>query len=75
MWSSLATAIEGNLGSTELPRVNPLLNLNDCKTHLDKLEYVEMIKSSSFGVVNKTKVGIVTMAVKKSMGIAIIMLE
>ncbi|KAM7536677.1 hypothetical protein Aperf_G00000083108 [Anoplocephala perfoliata] len=65
-----SVTIDGDLGLTEPrpPRVNPPLDLGECKIDLDKLEFLEEIGSGNFGVVYTAKVSNVLMAVKKSKG-------
>lgn len=66
----IATTIDGKIGLTEPrpARINPPLNLNDCKYDLNKLEFLEVLGSGNFGVVYKAKIGNVLMAVKRSKG-------
>ncbi|KAM7536363.1 hypothetical protein Aperf_G00000083170 [Anoplocephala perfoliata] len=65
-----STTLDGYLGLTEPrpPRVNPPLDLNDCKIDLNNLQFMERIGVGNFGEVYKAKVGNVLIAVKKSKG-------
>lgn len=65
-----STTIDGRLGLTEPrpPRVNPPLNLNECKYDLGKLKILGELGAGNFGVVFKARIGNVLMAVKRSKG-------